>query len=179
MSNNIIDIHSTGGVGDNATLALIPILVAAGIPTIKLLGRGLGNSGGTIDKLESIPGFSTNIAIPDMIKQLRDSKFAISSQIQNIVPANKTLQVLRYATSTNASIPLIASSVVAKKIATGTNNIIIDIKYGSGAAIKNIEDAHKLSDLIIKTGKAFGKTITTLVNSMDEPLGRADRKSVV
>lgn len=178
MSNNIIDIHSTGGVGDNATLALIPILVAAGIPTIKLLGRGLGNSGGTIDKLESIPGFSTNIAVPDMIKQLRDSKFAISSQIQNIVPANKTLQVLRYATSTNASIPLIASSVVAKKIATGTNNIIIDIKYGSGAAIKNIEDAHKLSDLIIKTGKAFGKTITTLVNSMDEPLGRAIGNSI-
>ena len=93
MSNNIIDIHSTGGVGDNATLALIPILVAAGIPTIKLLGRGLGNSGGTIDKLESIPGFSTNIAIPDMIKQLRDSKFAISSQIQNIVQNELSVEV--------------------------------------------------------------------------------------
>lgn len=178
MADNVVDIHSTGGVGDKATIALIPILVAAGIPSIKLLGRGLGNSGGTIDKLESIPGFNTGLAIPDMVNQLRNSKVAISSQIQNVAPANKILQTLRYATCTNASMPLIASSVVAKKVATGSNNIIIDIKYGSGTAIKTIDKANRLSDLIINTGKAFDKTITTIISSMDEPIGRAIGNSI-
>ncbi len=178
MADNVVDIHSTGGVGDKATIALIPILVAAGIPSIKLLGRGLGNSGGTIDKLESIPGFNTGLAIPDMVNQLRNSKVAISTQIQNVAPANKILQTLRYATCTNASMPLIASSVVAKKVATGSNNIIIDIKYGSGTAIKTIDKANRLSDLIINTGKAFGKTITTIISSMDEPIGRAIGNSI-
>ena len=124
MADNVVDIHSTGGVGDKATIALIPILVAAGIPSIKLLGRGLGNSGGTIDKLESIPGFNTGLAIPDMVNQLRNSKVAISTQIQNVAPANKILQTLRYATCTNASMPLIASSVVAKKVATDRKSVV-------------------------------------------------------
>lgn len=178
LTEDVIDIHTTGGVGDKATIATIPLLVAAGIPVLKLLGRGLGNTGGTIDKLESIPGFNTRIAIPDMINQLRNCKFAISTQIQNMAPANKTLQALKHASNTTDALPLIASSVVSKKVATGADNIIIDVKYGSGTSAKTAEDAIKLSQLIVNTGKALNKTITAVVTSMDEPLGRAIGNSI-
>lgn len=178
LTEKVVDIHTTGGVGDKATIALIPILVAAGVPIIKLLGRGLGNTGGTIDKLESIPGFNTGLAIPDMINQLRTYKFAVSTQIQHTAPANRTLQALKHATSTTDALPLIASSVVSKKVATGADNIIIDVKYGSGTSAKTAEDAVKLSRLIVNTGKALNKSITTIVTSMDEPLGRAIGNSI-
>lgn len=178
ITESTIDICTTGGVGDKATIATIPLLVAAGVPILKLLGKGLGNTGGTIDKLESIPGFETRLAIPDMVNRLKKTNCAISTQIQNIAPANRTLQALKYLTSTEDALPLMAASVVSKKIATGAGNIIIDIKYGSGALTKTIEDAIQLSNLIVYIGKKFNKSITTIITSMDEPLGRAIGNSV-
>lgn len=173
LTDKTIDICTTGGVGDKATIATIPLLVAAGVPILKLLGRGLGHTGGTIDKLESVPGFNTRLAIPDMINQLQVCNCAISSQVQSITPVNRTLQALKYLTATEDSMSLIASSVVSKKVATGAGNIIIDVKYGSGVLTKTLEDAIKLSNLIICLGKRFNKSITTIITSMDEPLGRA------
>ncbi len=173
LTPKIVDIHSTGGVGDKVSITLIPLLVSAGIPIIKLLGPGLGYTGGTIDKLKSIPGFSTGLAISDMIRQLKKIGVAVSSNIHNIAPANRTLQAIKYTTSIMDSIPLIAASVIAKKVATGAGNIIIDIKYGSGASLKTTEDAEKLARLIVNVGKKLNKSITTVITSMDEPLGRS------
>ena len=178
MTPQVIDIHSIGGVGDKLSITLIPLMVAAGIPMIKLLGPGIGYTGATIDKLKSIPGFNTGLAIPDIINQLKNIKVAISTNIHNIAPANRTLQLLKYTTSIMDSIPLITASVMSKKIATGAGNIIIDVKYGSGASLKTTEDAEKLANLLINVGKNFNKTITTIITSMDEPLGRAIGNSI-
>lgn len=178
LTSKIVDIHSTGGVGDKVSITLIPLLVAAGIPVIKLLGPGLGYTGGTIDKLKSIPGFNTGLAIPDMIRQLKKINVAISSNTHNIAPANRTLQAIKYTTSIMDSIPLIAASVVAKKVAAGAGNIIIDVKYGSGTSLKSAEDAEKLANLIVRVGKKLDKSITTVITLMDEPLGRAIGNSV-
>lgn len=173
LSKKIVDKHSTGGVGDKVTITLIPLLAAAGIPIAKLSGKGLGHTGGTIDKLESIPGFSTTLTLDDMHKQVEEIGVAIGQQTQNLTPADGMLYALRDVTATIDSMPLIASSVVSKKIASGADNIILDVKYGSGAFMKTPEDAEKLAQLMVNIGKILNKSITAVVTSMKEPLGRA------
>lgn len=173
LSKCVVDKHSTGGVGDKVTITLIPLLAACDIPVAKLSGKGLGHTGGTIDKLESIPNFSTNLSIDEIIGQVKEIKVAIASQTQNLTPADGKLYALRDVTATVDSMPLIASSVVSKKIASGAENIILDVKYGSGAFVKTPEEAVKLSKLMVKTGKKLNKSITAVVTSMEEPLGRA------
>ncbi len=173
LTDSIVDKHSTGGVGDKVTITLIPLLAAAGVPIAKLSGKGLGHTGGTIDKLESIPGFNTNLSIPELIKQVNQINVAIASQTQNLTPADGKLYALRDVTATVDSMPLIASSVVSKKIASGAKNIILDVKYGSGAFMKTPEDAVELSRLMVNIGKFLNHSITAVITSMEEPLGRA------
>ncbi len=173
ISDNIIDKHSTGGVGDKITIILIPILQALGVPIVKLSGRGLGFTGGTIDKLESIPNFNCALPMEKMIEQVKKIGAAIASQTAKLAPADGKLYALRDVTATVDSMPLIASSVVSKKIASGANNIILDVKYGNGAFMKTAEDATKLSEIMVQVGKNLGKRITAVVSAMNEPLGRA------
>ncbi|MBR2430874.1 thymidine phosphorylase [bacterium] len=173
LADNIVDKHSTGGVGDKVTITLIPLLAAAGVPIAKLSGRGLGHTGGTIDKLESIPGFNTQLTIETLLEQVKKINVAIGAQTQNLTPADGKLYALRDVTATVDSMPLIASSVVSKKIASGANHIILDVKYGSGAFMKTPEDAVELSNLMVKIGNMLNKSITAVVTSMEEPLGRA------
>ena len=173
LADSIVDKHSTGGVGDKVTITLIPLLAAAGVPIAKLSGRGLGHTGGTIDKLESIPNFNTQLTIKELMKQVRNINVAIAAQTQNLTPADGKLYALRDVTATVDSMPLIASSVVSKKIASGANNIILDVKYGSGAYMKTPEDAVELSKLMVNIGKILKKSITAVITSMEEPLGRA------
>ncbi len=178
LSKKIVDKHSTGGVGDKVTITLIPLLAAAGIPIAKLSGKGLGHTGGTIDKLESIPGFSTSLSIEELHKQVENIGLAIGQQTQNLTPADGKLYALRDVTATIDAMPLIASSVVSKKIASGADNIILDVKYGSGAFMKNADDAVELAKLMVRIGKKLNKSITAVVTSMEEPLGRAVGNSV-
>ena len=173
LTDSIVDKHSTGGVGDKVTITLIPLLAAAGVPVAKLSGKGLGHTGGTIDKLESIPGFNTKLTIEELIAQVKRINVAIASQTQNLTPADGKLYALRDVTATVDSMPLIASSVVSKKIASGAKNIILDVKYGSGAFMKTPEDAVVLSKLMVKIGHILNKSITAVITSMEEPLGRA------
>ena len=173
LTDSIVDKHSTGGVGDKVTITLIPLLAAAGVPIAKLSGKGLGHTGGTIDKLESIPGFNTALTIPELIKQVNQINVAIASQTQNLTPADGKLYALRDVTATVDSMPLIASSVVSKKIASGAKNIILDVKYGSGAFMKTPENAVELSKLMVNIGKILNRSITAVITSMEEPLGRA------
>lgn len=173
LTDSIVDKHSTGGVGDKVTITLIPLLAAAGVPVAKLSGKGLGHTGGTIDKLESIPGFNTKLSIEELIAQVKKINVAIASQTQNLTPADGKLYALRDVTATVDSMPLIASSVVSKKIASGAKNIILDVKYGSGAFMKTPEDAVKLSRLMVNIGALLNKSITAVITSMEEPLGRA------
>jgi len=173
ISKQVVDKHSTGGVGDKVTLTLIPLLAACGIPVAKLSGRGLGHTGGTIDKLESIPNFNTNLSIEKFLEQVNKIGVAIAAQTQKLTPADGKLYALRDVTSTIDSMPLITSSVVSKKIAAGAENIILDVKCGSGAFMKTPQDAIKLSELMVKTGKKLNKSIVAVVTSMEEPLGRA------
>lgn len=172
LSDKVVDKHSTGGVGDKVTLTLIPLLAACGVPVAKLSGRGLGHTGGTIDKLESIPNFNSGLSIEQIIGQVKQTNAAIASQTQKLTPADGKLYALRDVTATVDSMPLIASSVVSKKIASGADNIILDVKYGSGAFMKTADEAVKLSKLMVTIGKKLGKSITAVVTSMEEPLGR-------
>ena len=173
ISDNIIDKHSTGGVGDKITIILIPILQALNIPIVKLSGRGLGFTGGTIDKLESIPNFNCALPMEKMIDQVKEIGAAIASQTAKLAPADGKLYALRDVTATVDSMPLIASSVVSKKISSGANNIILDVKYGNGAFMKTAQDATKLSEIMVQVGKNLGKKITAVVSAMNEPLGKA------
>src|SRR5574344_45716 len=178
ISSDVLDKHSTGGVGDKVTLTLIPLLASCGIPIAKLSGKGLGHTGGTIDKLESIPGLSTKLTIEEMIEQVKSINVAIASQTQNLTPADGKLYALRDVTATVDSMPLIASSVVSKKVASGANHILLDVKYGSGAFMKTPEDAVKLSKLMVNIGKKLSRNLTAVVTSMEEPLGRAVGNSI-
>ncbi len=168
-----VDKHSTGGIGDKTTLVVAPLVSACGVPVAKMSGRGLGFTGGTIDKLESISGFNTSLDMNDFIKQVNDIKIAIATQTGNLVPADKKIYALRDVTGTTESIPLIASSIMSKKLASGADKIVLDVKVGKGAFMKNIDAAKKLSEIMIKIGKRFKKEVVALITNMDYPLGRA------
>ena len=169
----IVDKHSTGGVGDKVTLVLAPLLASLGIKIAKMSGRGLGHTGGTIDKLESIEGFKTNISEKKFINQVNKINIALVSQTGNLVPADKKIYALRDVTGTVESIPLIASSIMSKKIASGADIILIDVKVGNGALMKNLNDAKALAKLMVKIGKAYRKPTICLITNMEEPLGYA------
>lgn len=168
---NVVDKHSTGGVGDKTTMIIAPIVASCGVNVAKMSGRGLGHTGGTIDKLESIPGFKTKLTKKDFFKQVKEIGMAIVSQTNNLVPADKKIYALRDVTGTVESIALIASSIMSKKIASGANKLVIDVKVGNGALIKNIEDATKLANLMIKIGKKNNIEVVCLLTNMDIPLG--------
>lgn len=178
ISKDIVDKHSTGGVGDKITLMFLPLMAAAGIHTAKLSGRGLGHTGGTIDKLESIPNFKTDLSIDEFKAKVKELNTAIASQTLSLAPADGKLYALRDVTSTVDIIPLIASSVVSKKIASGANHIVLDVKCGSGAFIKTPEEAEKLSTVMVEVGKRLNRNICAVISSMDQPLGRAIGNSV-
>ncbi len=173
ISDNVVDKHSTGGVGDKITLMFLPIMAAAGVPIAKLSGRGLGHTGGTIDKLEAIPNFKVDLDIEDFKNKIKNVGAAIASQTLSLAPADGKLYALRDVTSTVDIIPLIASSVVSKKIASGAKHILLDVKYGSGAFIKTPEEAQELSEVMVQVGKKLGRNICAVISSMDQPLGRA------
>ena len=169
----IVDKHSTGGVGDKVTLVLAPLLASLGIKIAKMSGRGLGHTGGTIDKLESIEGFNVSLDEEEFINQVNDINIALVSQTGNLVPADKKIYALRDVTGTVEAIPLIASSIMSKKIASGADIIVIDVKVGNGALIKTVDEAKKLSKLMIKIGKTYKKAVICILTNMDEPLGWA------
>ncbi|MDH4378403.1 MAG: thymidine phosphorylase [Vampirovibrionales bacterium] len=169
----VVDKHSTGGVGDKTTLVLLPVLAACGAQVVKLSGRGLGFTGGTIDKLEAIPGFHTALDNAALISQTAQLGLALSSQTPNLAPADGTLYALRDVTSTVDSIPLIAASVVSKKIASGAPTIVLDIKVGLGAFMKTLEEARQLAEWCRAVGQRLGRSIATVISSMEEPLGYA------
>ena len=174
----IVDKHSTGGVGDKVTLVLAPLLASLGIKIAKMSGRGLGHTGGTIDKLESIEGFNVNLSEEEFINQVNDINIALVSQTGNLVPADKKIYALRDVTGTVESIPLIASSIMSKKLASSADIIIIDVKVGNGALMKTEEDAKKLARLMVKIGKTYRKPTICLLTRMSEPLGYAIGNSV-
>ena len=168
---NIADKHSTGGVGDKTTIVLAPLVASLGVKVAKMSGRGLGHTGGTIDKLESIEGFKTSMSLDEFKKQVEDINIALVGQMGNLVPADKKIYALRDVTGTVDSIPLIASSIMSKKLASGAQNIVIDLKVGSGALVDNLEEARKLADLMVKIGKKYNRKVACVLTNMDEPLG--------
>lgn len=169
----VVDKHSTGGVGDKVTLILAPIIASLGVPVAKMSGRGLGITGGTRDKLESIPGYKTEIEIKDFIKNVKKIGISLIGQTGNLAPADKKIYALRDSINCTESIPLIASSIMSKKLASGADKIVIDVTYGSGAFMKTKEDAEKLAETISKIGNGAGKETVCILTGMEEPLGYA------
>ena len=173
-----VDKHSTGGIGDKTTLVITPIVASLGIPVIKMSGRGLGYTGGTIDKLESIPGYRIDLSDDEILKQVHEIGAVVTGQTADLVPMDKVIYALRDVTSTVSSIPLIASSIMSKKIAAGADKILIDIKVGNGALLQTKEDAKKLSSLMIKIGEVYGREVRCIISDMNTPLGKCIGNSV-
>jgi pyrimidine-nucleoside phosphorylase len=168
-----IDKHSTGGVGDKVSIALAPLVAAAGVPVPMISGRGLGHTGGTLDKLESIPGFRTNLTIKEFVQALKDTKVAMMGQTAEIVPADKKMYALRDVTATVECIPLIAGSIMSKKLAEGAQGIVYDVKTGSGAFMQKYADAVKLAKTLIGIAKGLNRSAVALITDMNQPLGNA------
>ena len=170
FDKKVCDKHSTGGIGDTVTLVAIPVLGALNIPVVKMSGRGLGITGGTIDKLESIPGFNVNLTKEDYYNNLEKIGVVVGAQTNDLVPLDKVIYALRDVSGTTESIPLIASSIMSKKIACGADYILIDVKWGSGALVKTKKDAVVLSNYLIEIGKRFNREVKTIISDMNEPL---------
>ena len=167
----VVDKHSTGGIGDKTTLVIAPIVASLGIPILKMSGRGLGYTGGTIDKLESIPGYHVDLSDEEVIQQIQDIGIVITGQTASLAPMDKKVYALRDVTATVSSVPLIATSIMSKKIAGGADKILIDIKVGNGALLQTKEDAQELSSLVKKIGKVYQKEVHTMISDMNTPLG--------
>ena len=173
FGTNVVDKHSTGGVGDKVSIILLPIIASMGVPVAKMSGRGLGFTGGTVDKLESIPGYKTNIDVKEFISNVEDIGISMIGQTMNLAPADKKIYELRDTISCVENIPLIASSIMSKKIASGANKIILDVTVGNGAFMKTKEEAEKLSNQMIRIGKLANREVKCILTSMNEPLGYA------
>ena len=173
LNKTIVDKHSTGGVGDKVSICLLPLVASLGVPVAKMSGRGLGFTGGTVDKMQSIPGYKTDIDMNNFIKSVENIGISMISQTMNLAPADKKLYALRDSISCVESIPLIASSIMSKKIASGAEKIVIDVTVGKGAFMKNIPDAEKLAKEMIEIGKLANRETVCILTNMDEPLGFA------
>lgn len=173
FGQNVVDKHSTGGVGDKVSIILLPIIASLGVPVAKMSGRGLGHTGGTIDKLESIPGYTTSVEIEQFINNVEKIGISLIGQTMNLAPADKKIYALRDTISCVDCIPLIASSIMSKKIASGANKLVLDVTVGHGAFMKNMEDAKKLSEEMIEIGKLANLETVCILTNMNEPLGYA------
>ena len=173
IGENVVDKHSTGGVGDKVTIILAPLIASLGIPVAKMSGRGLGFTGGTADKIESIPGYNTEISEKEFIKNVKNIGISLITQSLNLAPADKKIYALRDTIACTESIPLIASSIMSKKIASGANKIVLDVTCGSGAFMKNLRDAKELSKTMIEIGKLANRETICVITNMNQPLGYA------
>ena len=173
LNKTIVDKHSTGGVGDKVSICLLPLVASLGVPVAKMSGRGLGFTGGTVDKMQSIPGYKTDIDMNSFVKNVENIGISMISQTMNLAPADKKLYALRDSISCVESIPLIASSIMSKKIASGAEKIVLDVTVGNGAFMKNMQDAEKLANEMIEIGKMANRETVCILTNMDEPLGYA------
>ena len=173
FGTNVVDKHSTGGVGDKVSIILLPLIAAMGVPVAKMSGRGLGFTGGTVDKMESIPGYRTNIDIDEFISNVENVGISMIGQTMNLAPADKKIYALRDTISCVENIPLIASSIMSKKIASGANKIVLDVTVGKGAFMKTKEDAQKLAEQMVRIGNLAGREVRCVLTPMDQPLGYA------